>query len=691
MSYVALYRKWRPKTFTDVVGQKQVSETLMRAIREDKVAHAYLFSGPRGTGKTSMAKIFARAINCEQGPTDTPCNACTACTQILKGDSMDVLEIDAASNRGIDEVRALRESAKFLPVEGRKKIFIIDEAHMLTNEAWNALLKTIEEPPAHIMFIFATTEPEKLPVTILSRCQRYAFRRITAEDIAEHLMYVAAESGIQLDVGAAQLIAIQADGGLRDALSILDQCSGMTADIITTDVVEEMIGLVGKNWIISLLDKIQAGDGAAILTDIKQALVEGRDARQVIEALIVHLRALIVAKVMPDAEEIKIYDGYREAFLAQSQRLSMETINTYVRALQHIQNDAKHVDNPRIVIEMGLLGLCAELQVLDNSLLGRVDALETQGRREGDALRARISALENKQATLVSNPIVQQPIMDAPQQFTRVNVSSVGMTAPQEKPNNSNNEAKSVKIGAVPPGKSPIGQRPPRMAVETHKATSQSTPTMQSTIGNGLEATIGTSIVIPSEYRTILSSVVKWMSSNRRQMCAGFYENASLIYADESRVVIAFNNDFSVKMATGATMLADAKQAFSQILGANMEVEIVTANSDQFNAYAAAAMQTMQSTSSSTDKHSNSTDITKEDSTSNDSVGAIESFDAKPVLPRRDSGSGRVLVLNEDEISKLPKWDKANMSEEEQMNPLLVSTLEALTEEHDIYVEVIED
>lgn len=462
MSYMALYRRWRPKDFTDVVGQKQVSETLMRAIREDKVAHAYLFSGPRGTGKTSIAKIFARAINCEKGPTDHPCNECTSCKQILEGRSMDVLEIDAASNRGIDEVRALRESAKFMPVEGRKKIFIIDEAHMLTNEAWNALLKTIEEPPAHIMFIFATTEPEKIPVTILSRCQRYTFRRITAQDITEHLLHVAEGSGIQLDPKAARLIAVHADGGLRDALSILDQCSGMTDDVITIAHVESMIGLVSKKWVIDMVSHIMHGDGAAMLLDIQLALSEGRDTKQMVSALTEHLRALLVAKVMPAAEELQIYDSFKDDFQAQVQAISVSQIDSYVRALQSIQNDAKRVDNPRTVIEVGLLALAARARVSDSELEDRLAAIEFRLDADDDGLKTRLSQLEHsvERGVVVSptgsgqGPSIDRSAVTATESNT---TGAMRMAQPQMAPRNVTMPSQPGSVPPRTPGMAPPG------------------------------------------------------------------------------------------------------------------------------------------------------------------------------------------------------------------------------------------
>ncbi|WP_288190082.1 DNA polymerase III subunit gamma/tau [uncultured Veillonella sp.] len=652
MSYMALYRRWRPKDFTDVVGQKQVSETLMRAIREDKVAHAYLFSGPRGTGKTSIAKIFARAINCEKGPTDHPCNKCTSCKQILEGRSMDVLEIDAASNRGIDEVRALRESAKFMPVEGRKKIFIIDEAHMLTNEAWNALLKTIEEPPAHIMFIFATTEPEKIPVTILSRCQRYTFRRITAQDITEHLLHVAEGSGIQLDPKAARLIAVHADGGLRDALSILDQCSGMTDDVITIAHVESMIGLVSKKWVIDMVSHIMHGDGAAMLLAIQSALSEGRDTKQMVSALTEHLRALLVAKVMPEAEELQIYDSFKEDFEAQVQAISAGQIDSYVRALQSIQNDAKRVDNPRTVIEVGLLALAARARVSDSELEDRLAAVEFRLDADDDGLKTRLSQLEHSvergvaispagggqgqtidvsavtaigRDTTGAVDMTQQtgqqlspqnvtipnspgsvplgiPGIVPPRKPGTVSPGKPGTTPPrgqmpvtQQPP-----QPLAHKVGQVPPpakaGASPltngVGTVPPQSQREAETHTSAGTAPTFSTLGNtssGVAAEIGEGILPPGEYRGIQGRVLQWMQGKKMLMSAGFYRMGQLIYVDNTKAVIAFNTDFNVKMATTDKVVKEATQAFSAVMGHAVTVLAVGSNTPEDKSYRAAA------------------------------------------------------------------------------------------------------
>ena len=386
MAYVALYRRWRPESFADLVGQEHISRTLSRAVTSGQTSHAYLFTGPRGTGKTSTAKILARALNCAEGPTLTPCGVCDSCRSISDGSSMDVFEIDAASNRGIDEIRDLRESVKFAPTEGHYKIYIIDEVHMLTTEAFNALLKTLEEPPERVIFILATTEPHKVPATIQSRCQRYDFHRITVTEIRDRLLYVCKESDIAAEEDALGIIAEQADGGMRDALSILDQCMALAEGTLTAERVQEALGLVGRAWIRRMAGEIAARDAAALIAQLSELLQSGRELKQVLAELAQHFRRLMIAGVGGAVSAAELCAGDAEELRMDAAQFTQEEIMSILRRLNETMQELRTSPQPRIAVETLLIGLC--------HTEGAAPSGESTAPPTGGADAARIARLE---------------------------------------------------------------------------------------------------------------------------------------------------------------------------------------------------------------------------------------------------------------------------------------------------------
>lgn len=386
MAYVALYRRWRPERFADLVGQEHISRTLSRAVTSGQTSHAYLFTGPRGTGKTSTAKILARALNCAEGPTLTPCGVCDSCRSISDGSSMDVFEIDAASNRGIDEIRDLRESVKFAPTEGHYKIYIIDEVHMLTTEAFNALLKTLEEPPERVIFILATTEPHKVPATIQSRCQRYDFHRITVTEIRDRLIYVCKESDIAAEEDALGIIAAQADGGMRDALSILDQCMALAEGTLTAERVQEALGLVGRAWIRRMAGEIAARDAAALIAQLSELLQSGRELKQVLAELAQYFRRLMIAGVGGAVSAAELCAGDAEELRMDAAQFTQEEIMAILRRLNETMQELRTSPQPRIAVETLLIGLC--------HTEGTAPSGESTAPPTGGADAARIARLE---------------------------------------------------------------------------------------------------------------------------------------------------------------------------------------------------------------------------------------------------------------------------------------------------------
>lgn len=388
MTYQALYRVFRPQRFADVVGQEHVTKTLQSALLQNKISHAYLFSGPRGTGKTSAAKILAKAVNCEKAPAAEPCNECSSCVGITNGSIPDVLEIDAASNNGVDEIRDIREKVKFAPTSVRYKVYIVDEVHMLSIGAFNALLKTLEEPPKHVIFILATTEPHKIPPTIISRCQRFDFRRIQPHSIVSRLKQVVDAQHVKASDEALLAIARAADGGMRDALSLLDQAISFSEEEVLLEDVLAMTGAVSSFMLASLVQAVHEKDVAKSLQLLEQFMNQGKDPNRLIEDLIFYYRDLLLYKTAPHLEgEIRGVVVDRE-FQQLAQSVSVPVIYETIETLNKSQQEMKWTNHPRIFLEVALVKLCHQEQrhTLSmseefHSLVKKVEHLEAELQR----------------------------------------------------------------------------------------------------------------------------------------------------------------------------------------------------------------------------------------------------------------------------------------------------------------------
>lgn len=399
--YIALYRKWRPKRFDDICGQEHITTTLKNQIKGNRISHAYLFCGTRGTGKTSTAKLLAKAVNCFDIKDGNPCDNCESCKGINEGNSIDVFEIDAASNRGIDNIRDLREAVKFTPAIGKYKVYIIDEVHMLTNEAFNALLKTLEEPPAYVIFILATTEPHKLPATVLSRCQRFDFKRISQDSMLKRLIYICEQEGINADDEALRLIVRNSDGAMRDAISIMDQCGVYGNKNITIEDVLMVLGIVNDEYLFDMAEAVLAEDVSRTMCILKEIYDEGKDISQFSKDLLMHYRNLLMAKLVDKPEEvIDLSKGTITAIKEQSNRYSRENILRCINILSSHTAEMKWSSQPKMLLEVALIKMCRlEKDISTEGLIARIAKLENTLANGEISITAALPAKKEKKET----------------------------------------------------------------------------------------------------------------------------------------------------------------------------------------------------------------------------------------------------------------------------------------------------
>ncbi len=529
MGYQVTARKWRPQTFDDVVEQHHVTRTLRNAIRLGRIAHAYLFAGTRGVGKTTMARVFAKALNCEQGPTEHPCNICQSCLEITQGTSMDIVEIDGASNRGIDEIRDLRERLRYLPVRGRYKVYILDEVHMLTKEAFNALLKTLEEPPSHVVFVFATTEIERIPYTIVSRCQRFEFKRVSLTGLTAQLEHITQSEGIRISRACLMRIAKAAEGSMRDAQSLLDQVVAYCGMEVRDEDVDQILGHVGIETLAQCLRALLQQDAATALHIASVLQSEGHEAAGIVRALLEGLRHLIVLNTVPHPEDlIPLSETDIATLRTVAELASIEEIYGQFHVLSAAEQPLRHASNPFLGLEMTLVRMAC---------IGRVQPLQT--------------ILEHLQRLETGLPTVSASAVSSTSAAAQEERSAAGLARPAR-----NGQVEDAKTSARGTG----------AAVETAPAPVPETPLSEAPQSAVLATAEG------------LWEVLQQRVTERRPSFTGHMQCGRPQTLDEHKLVVSFakQDTFSLEYLLEPENLVVVRDAAQALLGRSFHIVFET-------------------------------------------------------------------------------------------------------------------